>query len=106
MIAGSAVRLDRDVQALGRELLTEQFGILAVRAQQQREAGLVRLDGSHERLLGIEREVGTLEAGKAADLLIIDGNPLRRLGLLMRSDRLAGVMRNGQFVAGELTTEK
>jgi imidazolonepropionase-like amidohydrolase len=58
------------------------------------------------RLLGIEREVGTIEAGKTADLLFIDGDPLRRLGLLMRRDRLAGVMRNGRFVAGELTTEK
>ena len=52
------------------------------------------------RLLGMEHEIGTIEAGKVADLLLVEGDPLRRLGLLMRKDRLAGVMRNGRFVAG------
>ncbi len=55
------------------------------------------------RLLGLEHEIGTIEAGKAADLLLVEGDPLRRLGLLMKKDRLAGVMRNGRFVAGALS---
>ncbi len=32
------------------------------------------------KLLGIDREVGTLEVGKAADLVILAGNPLQSIG--------------------------
>ncbi len=32
------------------------------------------------KLLGIDREVGTLESGKAADLVILTGNPLQSIG--------------------------
>ncbi|MBI3604291.1 MAG: amidohydrolase family protein [Nitrospirae bacterium] len=55
-------------------------------------------------LLGIEQSVGTIEAGKAADLLVVDGNPLKQIGLLQRRERLAGVMQAGRFVSGPLTT--
>ncbi len=36
------------------------------------------------KLLGIEDEVGTIEAGKTADLILVDGNPLQDLGRLAR----------------------
>jgi imidazolonepropionase-like amidohydrolase len=32
------------------------------------------------KLLGIDREVGTVEAGKAADLVVLGGNPLQSIG--------------------------
>lgn len=56
------------------------------------------------RLLGIDQSVGTLAAGKQADLVIVEGNPLRNIGLLRRRDRLAGVMQAGKFVSGPLST--
>lgn len=55
-------------------------------------------------LLGIEQSVGTIEAGKVADLLVVDGNPLKQIGLLQRRERLAGVIQAGRFVSGPLTT--
>jgi imidazolonepropionase-like amidohydrolase len=54
------------------------------------------------RLLGIDRDVGSIEPGKLADLIFIEGDPLRRISLLMKTDRMAGIMRNGRFVAGGL----
>ncbi len=53
-------------------------------------------------LLGIEREVGTLVRGKIADLLVVNGNPLDRMGVLQDRKHLLGVMQGGRFVSGPL----
>jgi imidazolonepropionase-like amidohydrolase len=54
-------------------------------------------------LLGIDQSVGTIEVGKQADLLIVDGNPLRRISLLRDRSRITGVMQAGRFVNGPLS---
>lgn len=54
------------------------------------------------RLLGLEHDLGSIEPGKVADLVFVEGDPLRRIGLLLKKERLAGIMRNGRFVAGEM----
>ncbi|HEX2055905.1 MAG TPA: amidohydrolase family protein [Nitrospiraceae bacterium] len=54
------------------------------------------------RLLGLERELGSIEPGKTADLLFVEGDPLRRISLLTKKERLVGVMRGGRFIAGGL----
>jgi imidazolonepropionase-like amidohydrolase len=53
-------------------------------------------------LLGIQELVGTVEPGKMADLLLVEGNPLKRIELLQDRGRLAGVMQAGRFVSGPL----
>lgn len=57
---------------------------------------------SAARLVGIHDQVGTIERGKEADLLLIDGNPLRKIDLLRDRRRIVGVMKTGRFVAGPL----
>src|SRR5512134_3903451 len=54
------------------------------------------------RLIGIEDQVGTIAPGKEADLLIVDGNPLRKIELLRDRSRVIGVMQAGRFVGGPL----
>ncbi len=61
---------------------------------------------SAARLIGIQDQVGTIERGKAADLILIDGNPLRKIDLLRDRSRILGVMRAGKFVAGPLSRDK
>ncbi|MBM4124617.1 MAG: amidohydrolase family protein, partial [Nitrospira sp.] len=56
-------------------------------------------------LLGIAQSVGTIEARKVADLLVVEGNPLKQIGLLQRRERLMGVMQAGRFVSGPLKNE-
>jgi imidazolonepropionase-like amidohydrolase len=53
-------------------------------------------------LVGIQDQVGTIEKGKWADLLLFEGNPLRRIDLLRDRSRIIGVMQRGRFVAGPL----
>lgn len=54
------------------------------------------------RLIGIHDQVGTIEQGKQADLLLVEGNPLRKIGILRDRSRIVGVMQAGRFVAGPL----
>jgi imidazolonepropionase-like amidohydrolase len=55
------------------------------------------------RLIGIQESVGTLTKDMEADLVIVDGNPLRRIDLLRDRSRIVGVMKGGRFVAGPLS---
>lgn len=57
------------------------------------------------RLIGIQKSVGTLARGMQADLVVIDGNPLRHIELLRDPSRIIGVMQGGRFVAGPLSTD-
>jgi imidazolonepropionase-like amidohydrolase len=62
--------------------------------------GLIAATSSGATALGLAEHVGTLEAGKLADLLIVDGDPLDRPELLLERDRIWLVTRLGRRVAG------
>ena len=55
------------------------------------------------RLIGIQGQVGTIEKGKLADLLLFEGNPLRSIEQLRDRSRIIGVMQVGKFVSGPLS---
>ena len=46
-------------------------------------------------VLGILDKVGSLEAGKRADLLVVKGDPLSDISILTRQDSIVMVMKNG-----------
>ena len=51
------------------------------------------------RLLRLDHEIGSVEAGKRADLIVVDGNPLDDISVLQTRVQLVmrdGVMRNAQ----------
>ncbi|GIW88522.1 MAG: hypothetical protein KatS3mg108_2846 [Isosphaeraceae bacterium] len=54
------------------------------------------------RIMGRESEFGTLEPGKLADLLIVDGDVLADIRVLEDRSRLVAVMQGGIVKAGRL----
>lgn len=53
-------------------------------------------------LLGLDHEIGTVEAGKQADLILVSGNPLEDIALLEDPARIAGVIQGGKIVKGSV----
>ena len=64
--------------------------------------------GSHEAILSATRtnaelfrlshRIGTVEPGKDADLILVDGNPLEDIGVLARPEKLVMVIKGGAVV--------
>jgi imidazolonepropionase-like amidohydrolase len=48
--------------------------------------------------LGLEKEIGTLENGKYADLIVLKGDPLEDIGILRCASRIKMVVQNGEIV--------
>lgn len=48
--------------------------------------------------LGMQDSIGTLEVGKLADLLLVEGDPMRDIQVLQDSTRLRVIMKDGKIV--------
>ncbi|HEU5440745.1 MAG TPA: amidohydrolase family protein [Ktedonobacterales bacterium] len=67
---------------------------------------IVASSRSAAELLRLDDQLGTLAAGKLADLLVVDGDPLKDVGLLAKPERLALVVKGGAAVRGRLRATK
>jgi imidazolonepropionase-like amidohydrolase len=50
------------------------------------------------RLLNLDDRIGSLDEGKAADLLVLDGDPMADIAILRMQERIRRVVLNGQTV--------
>jgi imidazolonepropionase-like amidohydrolase len=64
--------------------------------------GIQAATGWAAECVGLEKEIGTLEAGKLADLLVVDGDPLRDVGVLRDRGRIKLVMKGGEAFVNRL----
>ncbi|MGD2126059.1 MAG: amidohydrolase family protein, partial [Desulfobacteraceae bacterium] len=53
------------------------------------------------RVLGVERDLGTIEEGKLADLIVVEGNPLEDITRLLKSEDIPLIMQGGKLVKEE-----
>ena len=58
--------------------------------------------GTAARALKLDKLTGALEAGRRADVLVLDGDPLADIRLLQEPERQALVLKDGRAVAGRL----
>ena len=56
--------------------------------------------------LGLEREIGTVEKGKLADLIVVAGDPLGDVAVLQDPERIALVLKGGEIAANRLAQNR
>jgi len=94
--------------AYGTDLLGEmhrhQSGEFALRARALPALDVLRSATTvAARLCGLEGRAGVIEAGAWADLIVVDGDPLRDWGLLEgQGAHMPAIMQDGRFVKQEL----
>jgi imidazolonepropionase-like amidohydrolase len=47
--------------------------------------------------LGLGSRLGSIEPGKLADLIVVEGDPLKDITVLQQKDKMVAVMKDGQF---------
>jgi imidazolonepropionase-like amidohydrolase len=77
----------------------EEIGYMVEAGMTPGEA-IVAATRSAAECMRLDREVGTLKAGKYADMLVIDGNPLSDISVLADESRLEMVIKSGAPVGG------
>jgi imidazolonepropionase-like amidohydrolase len=96
--ADAGVRIGSGSDLLG-PLARHKVRELAIKARVLGEhATLQATTRMNAELLGIAAQTGTVEPGKQADLLLVDGDPLSDIGVLQDRERLLVIMRAGEFV--------
>lgn len=101
MEAGVRIAMGTDTGAYG-------FGETALELELLVEAGMtpmraIETSTRHAaECLGLERDVGTLEPGKAADLIVLEASPLEDVRVLRQVHQRALVMKAGVPLAGRL----
>jgi imidazolonepropionase-like amidohydrolase len=73
------------------ELMHRRIGMTAMET-------IVAATASAAEALRIGDQTGTITCGKAADLLVVDGDPLADLAILQDRDRLLGIFREGRLL--------
>lgn len=89
-IASGSDLLGPMAQHRGREL--------AIKAQVLGAMGaIVAATRTNAELMRLDAEVGTVEPGKRADLIVVDGDPLEDVGLLGRPETLSAIVTDGRL---------
>ena len=87
-----AMGTDSGVTPHGRNL--RELGLMVEGGMTPMQA-IVATSRSAAELMGLERELGTLESGKRADLVVVDGDPLDVSTL---DQRISAVYKDGEQV--------
>lgn len=62
---------------------------------------LISATQTNAELLGMGNDIGSLEPGKLADLIVVDGNPVEDIAILQDEAKIPMVMQSGRLVKGD-----
>jgi imidazolonepropionase-like amidohydrolase len=94
--------------AMGTDSGVGHHGSNAEELQLMVECGMSPMDAivastkTASECIHMESDIGTIEEGKFADLLIIDGDPLDDIGILQNKARMPLVMQGGRMHRNDL----
>jgi imidazolonepropionase-like amidohydrolase len=86
--SGFAMSPYGDWHARELELLVDLCGLTPMEA-------IVAGTYTNARAIGLEADVGSLQAGRYADILLVDGDPLQQIRILQQPKRLIAVIKGG-----------
>src|SRR5262249_34043533 len=72
------------------ELFVEEFGF----APAEVLAAATQVGGE---IMGMADELGRVREGYRADLILVDGDPMRDISVLQRRERIVAIMKDGEF---------
>jgi imidazolonepropionase-like amidohydrolase len=62
--------------------------------------------GRAAECIGREHDLGTIEKGKLADLIVVDGDPLEDAAILQKPENITLVLKDGRIVADRLANAR
>jgi len=87
----------------GRAMGTNSFNLeLLVRAGFSPMDAIVAATKRGAEAMRLEKDLGTLEEGKLADIIVVDGDPLQDIKILQDVDRIKLVIKDGDIVVNRM----
>lgn len=102
MKAGIPIAMGTDAGGYGHGHNAVELELLVANGMTPMQA-IVASTSDAARLLEMDHEIGTVEAGKYADLLVIDGDPLADIAMLDRRESIQLVMKGGTVHVNRLS---
>ena len=94
--AGVRVVAGTDAGGWGHPLNARELQCMVEEASMTPQQALVAATGLAAQCLGLEDDIGTVEKGKLADLVAVDGDPLQDVKVLQDKARIKLVLKGGQ----------
>lgn len=92
------IKITMGADAFGRDVGENLFELeLLVKAGMTPMQAIVAGTKTGAELLDIADKLGTVESGKIADILVVDGNPLDDIKLLQNKENLTLIMKDGDI---------